>query len=421
MELGWLRLHLVSDHSRHEVAQRAGLDVHYVERLVELNLLRPASEDAFSTGDVRRARWIHSLELAGVPLEGMATAVRKGALSFAFLDVAAFDRFAGHTGTTFRQLSDSTGIPITLLMTVREALGYSEPGAEDFVREDELSVVSAIELQLSKGFRPTVIERWLRVYADCFRRVAETEADWYRTEVVLPLLEGGMTEGEMLDIQADFGSQMAPLVEQALLAIYHGQQEHAWTKGAIQDVEGALEKAGLYSRFHGSPAVAFLDLTGYTRLTDQRGDETAAELAGELRALVRRSSLEYGGEAVKWLGDGVMLFFPQPSQSVLAALDMVDGAAAHSLPPARVGIHAGPVVFQEGDYFGRTVNIAARIADHARPGEVLVSQAVVDSDTRTALGFDEVGPAELKGVTGPIYLFAAHRHGVASGQPDSDE
>jgi len=218
---------------------------------------------------------------------------------------------------------------------------------------------------------------------------------------VLPLLEAGMTEAEMLEAQADLGSRMAPLTEQALLGMYHGQQEHAWSRSAVEEVEGALERAGLYSRLHHRPAMCFLDITGYTRLTEERGDEAAADLAARLAVLVRRSSQEHGGQPVKWLGDGVMFYFGDPGQDVLAALDMVEGVAIHALPPAHVGIHAGPVVFQEGDYFGRTVNIAARIAEYARPGEVLVSQEVVDAAAGTPVTFTEIGPVELKGVSGP--------------------
>jgi hypothetical protein len=93
---------------------------------------------------------------------------------------------------------------------VREALGYAEPGPEDRVREDELSVVPAIELWLANGFRPVVVERWLRVYADSLRRIAETETDWYNTEVVQPMLASGMNEGQMLEAQGDFGSARRP-------------------------------------------------------------------------------------------------------------------------------------------------------------------------------------------------------------------
>ena len=112
---------------------------------------------------------------------------------------------------------------------------------------------------------------------------------------------------------------------------------------------------------------------------------------------------------MKWLGDGVMFYFPDPGQGVLAALDMVEGVAAEAIPPAHVGIDAGRVVFQEGDYFGRTVNIAARIAEYARPGEVLVSQEVVDAADGTSVSFTEIGLVELKGVSGTLRLHTARR------------
>jgi adenylate cyclase len=395
---------IVEDMTRPEVARRAGVDPGYVDRLVELGILRPGRGDAFSAGDVRRTRWVHSLEAAGVPLDGMAAAVGDGTLSFSFLDASAFDRFAELSGTTFQELSDRTGIPFDLLKLVRETVGFAEPQPEDHVREDELAVVPAIELQLSIGVRPIMIGRWLRVCADSLRRITETETHSYRADVMAHFLDQGMSEREMLGAQAEFGSRLTPLMEQALLAAYRGQQEHAWKSALEEFVEGALERTGRLSRLHRPPAMCFLDITGFTRLTEERGDEAAAEVAERLAAFVRRSSQEHKGEPVKWLGDGVMFYFPDPGQGVLAALQMVDGVALEGLPPAHVGMHAGPVVFQEGDYFGRTVNISARIAEYARPGEVLVSQEVVEAARGTPVTFTEIGPVELKGVSGTVRL-----------------
>jgi adenylate cyclase len=213
----------------------------------------------------------------------------------------------------------------------------------------------------------------------------------------------------MLQAQADLGSQMTPLMEQALLAIYRGQQEHAWSQVVVEHVESALQAAGLHSRLDRPPAMCFLDLTGYTRLTEERGDEAAADLAARLAGLVRRSAQEHGGAPVKWLGDGVMFYFREPAAAVLAALEMVEVVGRQGLPPAHVGIHAGPVIFQDGDYFGRTVNLAARIAEYARPGEVLVSQEVVDAAEGGPVTFTEIGPVELKGVPGPLRLHTARR------------
>ena len=86
---------------------------------------------------------------------------------------------------------------------------------------------------------------------------------------------------------------------------------------------------------------------------------------------------------------------------------MVDSIAAAGLPPAHVGLHAGPVLYQGGDYFGQTVNLTARIADYARPGEVLVTQTVADASQDMGLVFQEIGPVELKGVSAPVNLLRA--------------
>ena len=73
-----------------------------------------------------------------------------------------------------------------------------------------------------------------------------------------------------------------------------------------------------------------------------------------------------------------------------------------------MGLHAGPVLFQEGDYFGQTVNLSSRIADYARPGEVLVSQAVADASDEKGIVFGDIGQVELKGVSGPVHLLRAN-------------
>jgi adenylate cyclase len=294
-------------------------------------------------------------------------------------------------------------------MVVHEAFGFAEPRPQDQVHDNELSVVPLLQLQLSNGFRPMVIERWLRVYGDSLRRIAEAEAAWWNSEVEVALVASGMTEGEMLQAQAELGSQMTPLIEQVLVAVYHGQQEHAWSQVLVEHVESALEAAGLYRRLERPPAMCFLDITGYTRLTEEQGDAAAADLVARLAGLVRRSAQEHGGAPVKWLGDGVMFFFREPGAAALAAVEMVEVVGRRGLPPAHVGIHAGPVIFQEGDYFGRTVNLAARIAEYARPGEVLVSQEVVDAADAAAVSFVEIGPVELKGVPGTIRLYTARR------------
>jgi len=399
----------VVTYSRAEAADRAGVDIEEVGRLVELGIVSPQAGDRLSPGDVRRVELAQSLAEAGIPLDGLAAAMRRGEVSLDFVDAPVYERFSLLSTVTFQELSDRTGVPVSLLTVIREAAGSALPSSEDLVRDDELVIGSFLEAQVAAGFRPAAIERLLRVQGDSLRRIAETEADWWRTEVIEPALAAGKRPD---DISAtDFSTQLTALSEKSLMAMYHAQQMHSWTSNIIGGLEMMLSAAGLHSRLDRPPAMCFLDITGYTRLTQERGDEAAAALAAELARLVQRTSVQHGGRPVKWLGDGVMFHFPNPGPGVVAALDMVDGVAGAGLPPAHVGLHAGPVIFQEGDYYGATVNVASRIAEYARPGEVLVSQEVVDASTGTDLAFREIGPVELKGVADAMHLHAASRPG----------
>jgi adenylate cyclase len=393
--------------SQREVAERAGVGSTYVSRLVEVGVLAPAGDGTFTDGDARRARLCRGLEGAGLPIEALVEALDRGELSFAFLELSVYDRFSALTPRTFTDVSEQEGIPLDVLLVVREAMGLAQAAPDDQMREDELEVVPLIQLQLSKGFDPTVIERWLRVYGDTLRRIAETEAEWWRNQLALPYLRSGMNASEMLRLTAEWGGEFTSRVERALLAVYHANQEHTWTEALIEEIEEALDRAGLRSRMEVTPAICFLDLTGYTRLTEERGDQAAAELAERLAPLVQRPAERHGGRVVKWLGDGVMFHFRDPTGGVVAALEMIEAVSEADLPPAHVGLHTGPVVFQGGDYFGRTVNIAARIAEQARPGQVLVTQEIVDQVGSDGVTFEPIGAVELKGVSQPVSLYSA--------------
>jgi adenylate cyclase len=373
---------------------------------MDLGILAPENKDRLSSGDVRRVFTAKSLEDAGIPVEDVASAIRRGALSLDFLDAASYERLAHLAAESFQQVSDRTGIPLELLTVVREAAGMAQPSPEDRLREDEMAVVRFIELQLAEGFRPAAIERVLRVQGDGTRRIADQEAAWWASEVMEPAIVAD--RGAQGISNADLADRIAPVTEQAVLAMYHLHQARAWTANIIEGFEVLMERAGIRSRLARLPAICFLDVTGYTRLTQERGDDAAAELATTVARLVQRTSVQHGGKPIKWLGDGVMFYFSDPGPGVRAALEMVHGLAGAGLPPAHVGLHAGPVLFQEGDYFGQTVNLSARIADYARQGEVLVSKAVAEAPQEKGIAFDDIGPVELKGVSGTVHLLRAH-------------
>ena len=373
---------------------------------MDLGILAPEDEDRFSPGDVRRVLMTKSLEDAGIALEDVATAIQRGALSLDFLDAPSFERFAHLATESFQQVSDRTQIPLELLTGLREAVGMAPPSPDDRLREDEIAIVPFIEIQIAEGFRPPAIERVLRVQGDSTRRIAEQEAALWRSEVMEPAIAADRASDGISN--ADLTARIAPVMEEAVVAMYHLQQARAWTANIIEGFEELMAKAGIRSRLERLPAICFLDITGYTRLTQEWGDDRAANLASTVERLVQRISVQRGGKTIKWLGDGVMFYFDEPRDGVLAALEMVGGLARAELPPAHVGLHTGPVLFQEGDYFGQTVNLSARIGEYAGPGEVLVSQAVAEASEGKGIRFGDIGPVELKGVSGPVHLLHAN-------------
>jgi adenylate cyclase len=393
--------------TRDEVAQRAGVPTAEIDELVDLGILVPGPHDELTEADAKRATLVRTMREAGLPLDGLAAVFRTEAFSLDFIDTAAYGRFATYSPETFEGASSRTGVPIELLLSVRETIGATAPKATDRLRNDELPIIEWIALQHENGFRPAAISGLLRAMGDSLRRIAESEAEWWRSEVMAPRLQaGGSLDSVGLP---EFSEDMAAAGEQALLSMYHALQMRTWTANIVAGAEIALRQAGLVEERVRQPAIVFLDITGYTQLTDEHGDAAAAELAARLGPLVQRTSVAHGGRPVKFLGDGVMFVFPEPGPAVLAALEMVEDVAVAGLPPAHVGIASGPVIFQEGDYYGQTVNLAARISDFARPGEVLVSSAVVDAAQLPDGAFVEVGPVDLKGVSGPIRLLAARR------------
>jgi adenylate cyclase len=287
-------------------------------------------------------------------------------------------------------------------------MGFARPEPEDPVHEEELDLIPIVKVVVEAGVDAAAIERLIRVWGESMRRITEAASTFYHSEIEVPLLRSGMSEAHVLQAANEAVAAGIPHVDRAIVAMYHAHSEHTWMANVVEAVEATLEKAGLHRTVSEPPAMCFLDLSGYTRLTEERGDEAAAATAAALGRLVQLSAQDHGGRAVKWLGDGVMLYFPDPDAAVVSALELSDGVPAAGLPPAHTGIDAGPVILQDGDYFGRTVNMAARIASHAEPGQVLVSEAVVRSAQNPAM-FVDLGPVALKGLVQPIRLYRARR------------
>jgi adenylate cyclase len=400
--------------SASELADLAGVTEAEVQRLVELGILVARDGDQpFLAADAQKVRLATACEQAGLPMEAIAAAVQQGRLSFAFLEAAPYRRWAVRSGRTYREVSQETGIPLELLGSFLEAIGFARMAPDELIREDELEVVPLLQRGLVTGILDQVWStRVGRGFAEGLRLIARVEGEVWQARFMAPLRASGADQQTARERAAQLSIDFLPLVDTALLAAYRRQQELAWIEDMVEDIEAALEAAGALGRPERVPAMCFLDLVGYTRLTEEHGDQAAAGLAEALAVLVGRSSREYGGVPVKWLGDGVMFHFRDPAGAVLAALQMVEEFPQAGLPPAHVGVAAGPVVVQGGDYFGRTVNLAARIAAYASASRVLVSERVVEGAPPQGVTFAEEGQVQLEGFAHPVRLLEARRGSV---------
>lgn len=148
----------------------------------------------------------------------------------------------------------------------------------------------------------------------------------------------------------------------------------------------------------------FADLVGYTALADAEGDDRAATVAIEFQRRARELAARHGVDEVKGIGDAVMLRCHDESVAIQLGLHLVDAVEAdRTMPPVRVGIHSGSAVAREGDWFGRGVNVAARLCTAAGGGQVLVSETTLTAADE--LHKVEVGERRLhwlKNVTEPV-------------------
>jgi adenylate cyclase len=390
-----------------EVAERANVPEGFVRRLVAVGAL-PGEEAGLGPRKVRRTRLLQAWEAAGLSVETIVGLVDEGTLSLAFLDAPVMAT-PERLDRSYQELAAGGGVSPRFLQAVHQALGFAPPEPADRAGEDDAVMLEIAELFRGAGARDEATLRLLAVYADGLRRIAKAEADYYETNIERRLRATGLDERRLIEFGTRFGDRIIALLERALLQLYRRHREHVWTEHAINHVEEALEGSSLAERVSQPPAICFVDLTGYTRLTEERGDEVAAHVAGRLASLVNDISQSRGGRPVRWLGDGGMFHFREPRTAVLAGLDMVQRAPAANLPPAHVGIHTGPVIAQDGDVYGRTVNLAARIAAYARAGQVVVSEETARRSGGGQLRFEPLGPVGLKGVGEPLPLYQAFR------------
>ncbi|HEY7283422.1 MAG TPA: adenylate/guanylate cyclase domain-containing protein [Actinomycetota bacterium] len=393
-----------------ELATRVGVSAEHVEELRDAGVLAAGADpDApYELADTNRIVLADSLVASGIPLDDIRAAVADGRVSFGFIGDLFTEPVDYLPGTTMAEFVTANGVSMELVRQVHARFGLPQPQDDDPIRADEARYMPLAALALGAGFDDTALAHFSRVMGENLRRLAEAQVHFYSTSIVGGMIEAGVPPLKAWELSTVPGKEMRPLFRELLLWVYERHQETSILEDVITHMENVLRGETPDRGRVRNQAISFLDLSGFTRLTEERGDEVAAELAAALADLVQDASRPHGGRPVKLLGDGVMFHFPEAAPAVACALELVERAPAEGLPPAHVGVSVGPVVVRDGDYFGRTVNVAARVADKAGPHEVFVTGEVVGAAAGAAT-FTEVGPFELKGIAEPLVLHRAER------------
>jgi len=392
-----------------ELAREAGVPLETIDWLNGIGILRPRQPEAFRFADVFRVKMVAALLEGGFTSQQVEWAVAEGHLNLDRVDEYLPLEPGPRSEQTFAEFMSRAGPRAALLPAVYVAMGLPEPDPSSRIHADEEERLRRFLEGWSLAPSDETLIRAARLIAEGTRVATMGWGELLDEQVVRPAQERlyrGEIERFPEEVRRAFTTlvRLQPLMMKWLMERYLEQR----IVGSI--AEGfeqffASRNLGPPPGPTAPPAVVFVDLSGYTRLTEERGDEVAVRFATTLQREADAVASANGGRLVKLLGDGAMLRFPDAGRGLDAALALVSARSVGGSLPAHAGVHAGPVIERDLDLFGRTVNLASRIADAAGPGEVLVSEAVVAAVDKPALRFERSDGARLKGITEPVSLF----------------
>jgi adenylate cyclase len=391
--------------SAQELTELAPCSPEHLVRLEELGLLERGEDGSFPSSAVHVVRLMNAFEDAGISLEDVARGVAAGELSF---PLALFLPEPAEAAATYADLAAELGRDPELVRRLSSELGLP-PRDDDRVRTEDAEMLSLILTRLDLADEEE-LSRFTRLYGGTIQRLVGAGLQFFDQTVRQRVATFELSNEKKDAMVYERAGGYTELVQRLVSWLQRRHREHAVLEYLVSVTEGFMEERGIAPRQpRQPPAIAFLDLTGYATVAEERGDEAAAELAAGLASVVQEAGRSQGCRPVKWLGDGVMFHFSDPSTAILQGLDLVERTEDAIAVPARIGIDAGAVIVQEGDYFGRTVNLAARIADYARPREVLVSDDAKRIAAVDEVDFELIGDVSLKGVTRSVRLHKATR------------
>lgn len=383
-----------------QVARRVGASPSTVKRWVDKGLV-PGYEGRWTPSTLAYLRVVARLRARGHSLERIKIASDSGQLAVGPIETLLGSSGGGHT---LEEAEHDSGLDAELIKRIYSTMGLGTLPLEE-IGDEDLQMMKYAAAVLEAGFPLPAFLQLMRVYGQVIARIADAEVRLIHLYVHEPLMRAGVPSVDIAEEMEGLTREVLPFAAPFMNYLHGRLLSHFVEQDMIGHMEADIGEDAL-GEGRLRVAIAFADLAGYARLTDEQGDLAAVSTVERFVEAVGQN-LPIDARVIKTLGDEVMIVGSDPAALTEWAVELQAGTGPRE-PPPRIGIHYGEALYRDGDYFGREVNQAARVVARAGGGEVLVTRSVVDlADGPDGLEFDRIGEVRLKGFTEPTELFIA--------------
>jgi len=381
-----------------EVARRVGVTPATLRRWQRAGVIPQSTNGTWSPAAAAQARIVARLRDRGHSLDEIRAATESGRLAFGYIE----DLFPRpDDAISLDAAAKETGLERALIQRIFTTMGFPVREA-DCLSQDDLQYLRYAAAVLAAGFPLVAFLQLVRVYGQAVAQISDAEVRLFHLYVHEPLMRDGVPGLDIADEMEGLARELLPLASPIMDYVHQRWLGHFLEQDVIGHMEAELgDEERQLGRLR--VAVAFADLAGYTKMTEEQGDEEAVSaVEGFIEAV--EATLPEDARIIKTIGDEVMIV----ASDVAGLTDWAVGFQAlyDQRPLPRIGLHHGDTVYRDGDYYGREVNLAARVAARAAGGEVLVTRPVVEA-SGPHLEFDLIGEVRLKGFSEPTELFLA--------------
>jgi adenylate cyclase len=382
-----------------EAARQAGVSTATLRRWGKQGVI-PEYRGRWTPAAAAHARIVARLREQGHSLDEIKKAGEDGRLAFGYVDELFPRRESGYD---LARAAEETGLEPALIERIWRVLGLPS-WMLDRLEEDDLEALRYMAAVLSAGFPLVAFLQVLRVYGYSIRQIADAEARLFHIYVHEPLIRDNVPGVQMAEEMGDLITQLLPLTTPLMEYVHRHFLRHFTEQEVISNMEANLDEIGTEALGQLRVAIAFADLVGFVRFTEEAGEAEALDLVERFVETVE-ATLPVDARVVKNIGDGVMIVGNDPIALTDWAVAFQKGFAKRSRP--RIGIHYGVAMYRDGDYYGQNVNLASRVVSRAHAGEVLVTQPVAELTKNMGVNFEPIGDVELKGFSEPMSLYVA--------------